>query len=168
MACTVEACEREATRKGAQLCEAHYYRVRRGTALDAPIQERNRTGRCSVEGCERAPRGTLCHMHRTRKLRHGDFTVRLASGPPAGLLHPSRKDLVTYHTAHQRLARLYGRPSLCESCGASGQRVYHWALDHRRATTVLASEQGPYSLEPSDYIRLCVPCHKRMDLERAA
>jgi hypothetical protein len=58
-------------------------------------------------------------------------------------------------------------PGACEHCGAS-KVTLHWALDHDRCLTPLESEQGPYSLDPSDYRRLCVPCHKTMDLEQLA
>lgn len=58
---------------------------------------------------------------------------------------------------HQWVVRRLGKPSKCEHCGTTEKRMYHWA-----------NISGEYKREVTDYMRLCVPCHKRYDLDRLA
>lgn len=62
-------------------------------------------------------------------------------------------DEASYLAAHKRVYRARGKPQLCEHCGANDDRMYHWANVSGRYTDV------------SDYIRLCVPCHRAYDKE---
>lgn len=168
MQCVGVNCDREATRVGAQMCEAHYYRQRRGRQSSAAIRGRNEARRCEVADCDKpTPKGFLCPMHQARKGRHGDVNVRLKAPVVRGPAHPSWKEVVPYHTLHQRLRDTRGKASYCEQCGVADERTYHWALDHTTKATVLQGVEGPYSLDLNAYISLCVPCHKRMDLARA-
>lgn len=48
MNCCVNGCEREATRKGAQMCEAHYYRVRRNGQPGPATIDTHRRGPCAA------------------------------------------------------------------------------------------------------------------------
>jgi hypothetical protein len=70
----------------------------------------------------------------------------------------------TYHGAHQRTTKARGaaKGHLC----ACGNQAKQWALNHQRCAHPLESSWGPYSSEPGDYDPMCVPCHKRMDLDR--
>lgn len=64
---------------------------------------------------------------------------------------------IGYKGAHQRVAAARGKPSKCEHCGAdSPAKRYHWANVSRQYH------------DPSDYIRLCVPCHSKFDRSRRA
>lgn len=56
---------------------------------------------------------------------------------------------------HNWVVRRLGRPQKCEHCGTTEDRMYHWA-----------NVSGKYHRDITDYIRLCVPCHKKMDLQR--
>lgn len=69
--------------------------------------------------------------------------------------HPNWKgNHATYCGFHARVNAKRGRPSQCERCGTTEPRVYHWA-----------NLTGNYA-DPSDYARMCVPCHKRFDMAR--
>jgi len=57
---------------------------------------------------------------------------------------------------HAWVIRHKGRPLYCEYCGKNGgsSRLYHWAnVDHK------------YKRSLDDFIRLCVSCHRRYDIE---
>jgi hypothetical protein len=56
---------------------------------------------------------------------------------------------------HNWIKRQLGRPQKCEHCGTTEDRMYHWA-----------NKSGEYKRDVGDYIRLCVPCHKKYDMER--
>jgi hypothetical protein len=70
--------------------------------------------------------------------------------------HPAwRGDEATMVAQHNWIVRRLGRPQKCEMCGTTEDRMYHWAnISHQ------------YKRDASDYIRLCVPCHKRYDLDK--
>jgi hypothetical protein len=75
-------------------------------------------------------------------------------------------DDASYLVVHERL-RTGPQPSACAKCGAT-DRPMQWAFNHEACESPRQSEYGPYSVDPADYTRLCVPCHKRMDLDRLA
>ena len=153
----------------------NYHRCRCELCLEA-AREYARAGRerwvreCEVQGCGKVARGSrLCSMHGARVRRHGDVNAnysssrgrrREQSGQWAG------RD-VSYAGMHSRVEQLYGSPRECARCGLNDQsRVYHWALNWLLDPVVVWDELGrPFSLSEGDYIRLCVPCHKSMDLE---
>ena len=64
---------------------------------------------------------------------------------------------VGYSALHAWIRRKLGKPSICEYCGTIGLngRKIHWA-----------NKSGIYKRESSDWIRLCVPCHKAFDIKR--
>ena len=66
-------------------------------------------------------------------------------------------DQASYSAKHHWIVRWRGRPKTCEHCGRTGLTGYsiHWANISRKYKRIL-----------SDYIRLCVPCHKLYDLNR--
>lgn len=61
----------------------------------------------------------------------------------------------TMEAQHAWIVRRLGKPKKCEHCGTTEDKMYHWA-----------NLSGKYHRDVTDYIRLCVPCHKRMDLQR--
>lgn len=70
--------------------------------------------------------------------------------------HPQWKgDEVSYVGLHMWIRRKLGKPNKCEHCKTEEERLYHWANISKE-----------YKRELSDWIRLCVPCHKRYDLNR--
>ncbi len=65
-------------------------------------------------------------------------------------------DNVGYFALHKWISRKLGKPSKCEYCNKNGgnDRSYHWAnISHK------------YKRNFSDWIRLCVSCHKNYDLK---
>ena len=56
---------------------------------------------------------------------------------------------------HEWVVRRLGKPSKCEFCGTMEKRKYHWA-----------NKSGEYKRDLNDWLRLCVPCHKKYDLSR--
>lgn len=69
--------------------------------------------------------------------------------------HPMwRGDRVKYIGLHMWIARKLGKPDTCEHCGRSNLsgRFIQWANKSRE-----------YKRELSDWLRLCVPCHKSYD-----
>lgn len=63
-------------------------------------------------------------------------------------------DQASYHAKHMWIAYHYGKPKKCENCGTTEDRMYHWANISRE-----------YRRERSDWLRLCVPCHKGNDIK---
>ena len=62
-------------------------------------------------------------------------------------------DDVTYVGLHAWMRKTYGTPQFCEHCKCSNRRMYHWA-----------NISGKYIRDRNDWLRLCVPCHKKFDL----
>ena len=57
---------------------------------------------------------------------------------------------------HKWVYRWKGCQKKCEECGLDDpNRMYHWA-----------NISGEYKRDLDDFKRLCVPCHKRFDLDR--
>jgi hypothetical protein len=66
-------------------------------------------------------------------------------------------DKVGYSGLHKRIRREFGQPDTCEHChksGLTGKQI-HWA-----------NKSGMYKSERSDWLRLCVTCHRRYDKGR--
>lgn len=64
-------------------------------------------------------------------------------------------DEVGYSGVHLWIRRAYGRPQFCEHCRTSARRMYHWA-----------NRTGKYLRDREDWLRLCVPCHRKYDNEQ--
>lgn len=68
--------------------------------------------------------------------------------------HPNYKgENIGYRTLHIWVNRRLGKATICESCGKAGKgREIHWAnKDHK------------YKRKLTDFISLCVSCHKKYD-----
>ncbi len=63
-------------------------------------------------------------------------------------------DQATYAALHKRVEVARGKPSQCEQCKASGSGRYEWS-----------NQTGNYT-DVSDYVRLCVSCHRIYDGKR--
>ena len=62
-------------------------------------------------------------------------------------------DEALYAAIHQRIEKRFGMPRLCEHCGSTTKSRYDWAnIDHE------------YREDESDWMRLCVSCHRRYDI----
>lgn len=65
----------------------------------------------------------------------------------------NKQESSAYAAAHMWVRYHYGRPQRCDNCHTTEPRMYHWANISRT-----------YKRERSDWLRLCVPCHKRHDV----
>lgn len=59
-----------------------------------------------------------------------------------------------YRAIHKWVERRLGKPMVCWECGVEGRSRYHWAN---------VSQQ--YLRDESDWKRLCVSCHKKLDFK---
>lgn len=55
-------------------------------------------------------------------------------------------------TIHDWIVRHYGKPNLCEICGTTEKKMYHWA-----------NKNHTYKRIRKDWLRLCVSCHTKYD-----
>lgn len=69
--------------------------------------------------------------------------------------HQWKGDKVGYAGVHIWIRKTLGTPSTCEGCGKSGLmgKKIHWA-----------NKSGGYLREVTDWMRLCVSCHRKHDL----
>lgn len=75
-----------------------------------------------------------------------------------------RGDQIGVAQAHARVVQARGRADSypCQHCDGEARE---WAYDHQDPDEVPSSE-GPYSLDVSRYMPLCVRCHRQFDLGR--
>lgn len=68
--------------------------------------------------------------------------------------HYKWQDKPTYNAIHHWINRIMGKPKLCSQCGFCSEngRQFHWA-----------NVSGKYLRNTSDWLRLCVRCHFKMD-----
>ena len=65
-----------------------------------------------------------------------------------------RGDKATYAALHYRVEKARGKPKVCMACGTQEAGRYEWA-----------NLTGRYE-DTSDYMRMCVPCHRKYDKNR--
>jgi hypothetical protein len=63
-----------------------------------------------------------------------------------------RTDSPSYGTIHNRVRQMWGTASKCERCNTTNAKKFHWA-----------NLSGNYLLVRSDWQRLCVSCHHKLD-----
>lgn len=61
-------------------------------------------------------------------------------------------DKVGYHGIHVWIKKMLGKPSQCENCGTTESYRFEWA-----------NISGQYLRDISDWVRLCVRCHRLID-----
>lgn len=100
---------------------------------------------------------TKKHLSEIHKGRHFSSATEF-NGSYSGSEHYLWKgDRVGYVSLHEWVARHKGQPNICESCGKSGLtgHAIHWAnVSHE------------YLRELTDWVRLCVKCHRAYDTGR--
>lgn len=127
--------------------------------FEPPPQVKGNLPISSVEPCLHCHRPRhadgLCQMHYRRKRRHGD---PLVIGHPGGRGPLRREDDglgITYFGQHRRVEAVRGKPRLCEDCGLKDPDTrYDWAFNNTGSRS-----------NPDDYLRLCGPCHRKLDAE---
>ena len=165
--CSIDGCARPVKSRG--WCQAHYFRWRRNGDPGGPVLMLKGQPKqpCHIDGCERDVNSLgLCDPHYQRYRKWGDpyyIEERNPSGPdnPQWKYHD-----IGYTTAHDRVRALHGSASHHQCCNC-GRSAKHWAYDHDDPDE-RGSEFGPYSVDPSHYLPMCVSCHKRFDLDRTA
>lgn len=163
--CAVDDCDREIWCRG--WCSVHYQRWRRH---GDPLTLVNMTGDgCSVADCDRPYYGRgFCELHHRRLRLHGDPAIVLPGNTAAGVANTSwMGDRLGYAAAHSRVYAAFGVASghTCQHCGVQAE---HWAYDHSDPDE-LADENGwKYSADPTHYVSLCAPCHRRFDADARA
>lgn len=80
-----------------------------------------------------------------------------------GKNHPSYKEKLTYKHLHQMLIKTYGNPKKCEHCG---KKLAYTGKIRKTANIHWANKSGKYLRNRSDWLTLCVSCHKRFDLSQ--
>ena len=67
--------------------------------------------------------------------------------------HPRWKgENAGYVSKHKWVVKHYGKPEFCEACGTEEKRRYEWA-----------NISGEYIRKIDDWMRMCVPCHRKFD-----
>lgn len=62
---------------------------------------------------------------------------------------------IQYFGVHTWIKRHFGNPQYCEHCKRTNKKKYEWAnINHR------------YRRVKKDYLRLCVSCHRKYDIEK--
>lgn len=103
---------------------------------------------------------TLEHRAKLSLAHKGKIPVNKGTSGimPSGPRHRMWKGTeVGYSALHDWVERKLGKPTVCEKCGKSGlsgQKI-HWA-----------NRSGSYKRSVKDWLRLCVSCHKKYDLQR--
>lgn len=64
-------------------------------------------------------------------------------------------DDAKYGTKHDWIERKLGKPNKCEKCGTTEYHRYEWANRSRTYKRIV-----------EDWIRLCVPCHRKADYHK--
>jgi hypothetical protein len=161
--CAIEGCDKPSKCK--RMCSAHYTRyVRNGDPGTAAVLVKGLPKQpCSIATCNRMSyvKG-LCEMHYRRNRIHGDPEhVQPRTG---AFNNYYRGDNIGSTAAHDRVKATRGpaREHACQWCGGQAQ---HWAYDHLDLDENHSDRAGPYSTDPSHYQPMCVPCHKRFDLD---
>lgn len=168
--CSVPGCSRVAGSlvESARVCLMHYKRWARTGSMsrdailkarvadrDALIAEMKRLylGGMSTTEVGAALKRDASHVSRT--LRESGVQMR-----PRKRV---RTNEITYGAAHMRVRSDRGsaRRYIC-TCGAPAAQ---WSYTHSDPNE-MRSREGAYSPDPQYYIALCVPCHKRADLDR--
>lgn len=162
--CSLDGCDRP--HKGHGYCRVHLDRVKR-TGDPGPAEIRvYALPSCTIDGCtdEHVALG-LCDRHYARLRKHGD---PLHFEPRVGERAPNWKgDEITYTAAHHRVRAIHGSASN-HSC-TCGQPAIEWAYDHKDPNALTAVANGcevRYSTDPTHYIAMCRPCHRKLDYHR--
>lgn len=162
--CSIEGCDGRQHARG--WCITHYSRWRKTGDPGSADLLRQHGERCAVADCDRPYEGSgYCKLHRERWRKHGDphhIAVPVLPDRRGHLGSAWRGDDVGYMGVHQRLYKDRG-PAAGHQCRHCGTQAAEWAYDHADPDARVDPKRGPYSVNQSHYMPLCVPCHKRWD-----
>lgn len=94
---------------------------------------------------------------RRGKKRTPEQRARMSAARRAG---SEARGPLSYTAVHKRLRKDRGTPSECEHCGTTEAKKFEWAYAGP------GHENGAYSADLSQYIRLCTSCHLKFDGQR--
>lgn len=160
--CSVDRCVREPRSRTAELCNSHYFRVRRtGKTGPAEIWDRKVKPCRLFDECGRD--GTdghgLCNLHGQRLRAHGDPTIVWPNVRSGAEHHQWAGDDAGYGAVHERIRATRG-PATDYPCRACGLPARWWCYDGK-APDQRPSPNGPYSYHLNHYRPLCGPCQGR-------
>lgn len=167
--CSVVGCDREDHTRG--WCQAHYFRVlRNGYPGAAKVRPPKGNPSCAVQDCDRTTKGGYwgyCDKHIQRVRSHGDPTVIKPPHFQGGSAHPNWAGAaIKYGAAHERVRNVRGRVRQYPCVRGCGKAAQQWAYDHQDPEELWSEHHGvPYSQHPHHYLAMCIPCHKRFDLD---
>lgn len=112
---------------------------------------------CCSMSCAAKYRGSpWLEKHKMKKGSQLGKSTQFKKGEGRGYKNINWKgDKVGYYGLHTWIQRQYGKPQFCEECKTSERRLYHWA-----------NISGKYLRDRNDWKRMCVPCHKKFDLQK--
>lgn len=152
--CSIDGCgERHYAR---DLCRLHWQRQRKSGDPRADVPKRAwGQQNCSVSGCDEPHDAKgFCNKHWQRNHKHGD---------PSHVEKPGwRGEEVGYTAMHERIYRMRG-PATEHPCWRCGTQADEWAYDHSDPRERVEQGKGPYSTDPTRYMALCLPCHRKLD-----
>lgn len=108
-------------------------------------------------------RGWCSRHYHTWKRRGDPLAPDLRGKVLKGKDHGNYKEVVTYKVAHFRVYAEHGKASDWDCAMQCGNTAAEWAYCHDAAVEY-QSEFGPYSIDPYDYVPMCVSCHRNFDL----
>ena len=102
------------------------------------------------------------NLGNTHGFKKGKTSWNKGLGVPwlIGEKHPKWKgNKASYRTIHHWINNHFGSPKICVNCGKDGLTGHkiHWA-----------NKSGKYLRNITDWMRLCVSCHKRYDLNKSS
>ncbi len=108
---------------------------------------------CTVECRLKATDTSHMEQYRFKEGEQRSVSGQFKIGQMTNEKNPKWKgENASYAAIHIWMRNHFGAPKLCEHCGDTTRKMYHWA-----------NLSGTYKRERFDWIRLCVPCHKRRD-----
>ena len=124
---------------------------------------RKKLGKIMKETGRKPPsRKGIKHLEKTiRKMRERKHTKetreKMSDAHKEEKAYNWKGDEVSYGALHFWIRRKLGRPKQCSKCGVMGRKngknwSIHWA-----------NKSGKYKRDLSDWIALCVKCHKKYD-----
>ena len=110
---------------------------------------------CSKECGDKSKATPWLRKYDIKKGQRLSPETEFKKGQHAGDKNPKWKgEEAGYFAKHIWANNHFGKPPFCEHCKTTARRMYHWA-----------NISGKYLREREDWLRLCVPCHKRFDLD---
>jgi len=174
MNCELPDCDKPRYQRQ-RMCGSHFMKAYRhgDPYYKAPIPHTDITGQRfgSLTAQERVNGrwNCACDCGATTTVRIGDLKNGNAKSCGNPKIH-RRSESPTYEAVHERLRRDRG-PARAQHCVDCGKRAAHWSYDHADTAELVGERDGlrrPYSLDQQHYQPRCVPCHKRLDLDRLA